>query len=101
MSDVPADYAQSIGLEGALKRTTQLLKVDRAEIIEGAAEAVPPGWDHVRSVTLYAEPGRLGYSRVGGPTLTAPPSGSPPRSTSISTQAPSDARAPMRGGRSR
>ncbi|AJC62070.1 Uma2 family endonuclease [Streptomyces sp. 769] len=46
MSEVPADYAQGVDPERALKYAIQHLKDDRAEIIEGVIETVPPSWDH-------------------------------------------------------
>ncbi|UQA93330.1 Uma2 family endonuclease [Streptomyces halobius] len=46
MSEAPADYSNDIDPERALKYAIQHIKDDRAEIIEGVIETVPPSWDH-------------------------------------------------------
>ncbi|MFE1413777.1 Uma2 family endonuclease [Streptomyces sp. NPDC058746] len=42
----PTDYSQVADPERALKYAVQHIKGDRAQIIEGVIESVPPTWDH-------------------------------------------------------
>ncbi|MFB7631942.1 Uma2 family endonuclease [Streptomyces sp. NPDC056149] len=65
MSEVPAADHRGISSEHALKRAIQYLKDDRAEIIEGVIETVPPSWDHEAAADALREQIRARARELG------------------------------------
>ncbi|MFF4434982.1 hypothetical protein ACFYZ4_38205 [Streptomyces sp. NPDC001513] len=85
------EYDDGVDAEQALKYAVQRVRGGRAEVLEGVIDCVSYGWDHEHarsvlraqpeygaplyllvdplegSVTLFAGPGRLGYTKVDGP----------------------------------
>lgn len=55
MSIESANYSDGVDPERALKYAIQHIKDDRAEIIEGVIETVPPSWDHEAAADLIRE----------------------------------------------
>ncbi|MFJ9854472.1 Uma2 family endonuclease [Streptomyces sp. NPDC101150] len=55
MSEAPSDYNAGVDPERALKYAIQHIKDERAQIIEGVIETVPPTWDHEASIDVIRE----------------------------------------------
>jgi Uma2 family endonuclease len=70
MSTQPAPYAEPRSIaandpETALKYAIQHIRGDRAQIIEGVIEQVPPSWDHENAADIIREQLRPALKRLG------------------------------------